>query len=141
MNTLDYPKFRLRYRFEYYDGKPSVSGKWDSSGEHPANQAWTQKREGLARVIIEGKHHITKEVETIVDCSGQDYRMLQWIAAGFFSRRQLNKAGNGITPLTRNIGMALWTSDKKIAVFNNGVVHIEELNDSERKYHFATYGR
>jgi len=141
MNTLDFPIYRLRYRFEYFDGKPTVFGKWDHSGDHAANQAWTQKRDGLARVIIEGKHNVTKETVSIVDCSGQDYRMLQWIAAGFLGSRQLKNCGNGITPATRNIGLALWTADKKIAVFNNGVVHVEELNEQEKKYHFATYGR
>ena len=141
MNTLDFPRYRLRYRFEYFDNKPTVFGKWNHSGNHPSNQAWTQKREGLSRVIIEAKDIVTNEIKTIVDCPGQDYRLLQWIAAGFLGSRQLKNAGSGVTPMTRNIGISLWTSEKKIAVFNNGVVHVENLNDHDKKYHFATYGR
>jgi hypothetical protein len=128
--------FDMRFRFEYSDGKPTMLGKWNDTNKHAKKQAWSVNRTGLSRVMIEARNIETGEIKVVVDCPGHDYRFMQWRAVRSFN---LNALSN--QTLTRNIGLVLWTSSKKIYVYNWGKVEIEELSIDDKKYHFAAYGR
>lgn len=128
--------YDLRYRFEYSDGKPTILGKWNDTNKHAKKAAWAVNRNGLSRVMVEARNIETGEIKVVVDCPANDYRFLQWRAVRSINPMQLSQQ-----TLTRNIGMVLWTSAKKIYIYNWGKVEIEELNEDDKRYHFAAYGR
>lgn len=128
--------FDLRYRFDYWDGKPSKVGKWNHSGEHAANQAWCADKTGLAWVFIEAKNIETGQAKNVVECPGQDFRFLQWRAL-----RGVHLKNVSTPSPTINIGLVLWTARTKIFVYRYGKIETEELTEHEQNYHYAAYGR
>jgi hypothetical protein len=128
--------FDLRYRFDYFDGKPSKIGKWNHSGNHIANQAWSVDTKNLSWAFIEAKKIETGEIKKIVECPGQDFRFFQWRAI-----RSVHLKNVSAPSATINIGLVMWTRTKKIFSYRYGVVEIEDLSDWDSNHNFAAYGR
>lgn len=126
----------LRFRFEYSDGKPTVFGKWNDTNKHAKKQAWSINRHGLCRAIIEARNVATGEIKAVVDCPGSDYRFMQWRAV-----RSINLKSLSDTTLTRNIGLVMWTTNKKILVYAWGKIELQDLSEEDQKFNFAAYGR
>lgn len=129
-------RYTLRWRYDFRD-RPAVYGMWGNPGNGPGNQAWAQNKEGLSRAAVEAKDLDTKEIITLAECDGHDFRNFQWMA---IAKVPMNFKGQ-ITPTSQLVGMKLLTTDFEISVFANGVVKKQPLPESEKKLHFATYGR
>lgn len=90
-----------------------------------------QNGEGLLRASIEAQSVLTNEVVTVAECDGYDFRNFQWISAAF-----------GFTGSNAKVvGLSMWTRDERCSVFVDGSTSCEKLNEDDKKYHFATYGK
>ena len=111
--------YLLRWRFDYANGSYKY-GMWNQPGNHPANLASHQSKDGLIRAAIEGKHYVTRKIEILAECQASEFINFQWQAAGSFSPAAV-KSGP-FTPPTRIIGMVLITKYKSYNVSLDGSV-------------------
>ena len=87
--------------------------------------------EGLIRASIEAEDVVTNEIHTVVECDGPDYCNFQWIAAAF------GLSGGYV----KVIGISLISRDERCSVFVDGSTKIEKRTETDKKFHFETYGR
>lgn len=133
-------RYKLRWRFDYSDGKRSRWGMWDSSGpkEDVATKAAYQPRENMSFASVEGKNVETGEIVTLLQVPGQDFMVFQWDAAAF-----INPFGVGrpVTPPTRLTGLRLVSRNAEYVVRSTGVTETYPLSEAAKTINFATYGR
>ena len=127
------PKFLLRWRYDYPNG-PRM-GMWSNPGGK-GNAAWSQNKEGLIRASVEGKNLKTKEIVTLAQCDGHDFRVFQWIAAA----KVPGLMKGTVRPMTQLIGMKILTGDTEIQILDTGHVQEVPLKEGEKNLNFATYG-
>lgn len=127
--------YLLRCGFEYRQGT-SWRSMWNSSGEHAANQAWAQNREGIKRAFIEIKNLQTKELILAAECPGWDFCNFQWAAMVGVTGSNLNR------PLkATNVGLVMRTREQILSVFVDGSHRIDPRSETDKSINFATYGR
>jgi len=129
-------KFRLRWRFDY-PSKQSACGMWSLTTKNPVDQAWN-KNSGAVRMKIEGKDLETQQVVLLVDCPADKFRNFSWMA--------IARPGSGfnigtVTPIHQLVGLEMWTSEKRIKVFDTGEIIVTPLKEEEKKLNLATYGK
>lgn len=135
------PKFDIRWRFEYSNGKAAKYGFWtrDSDQKDIKEMASFQPREGLSRVIIERKCKETKKIDTPVHCIGQDYCLFKWVRVarfGFGSIQGVQKLNSQL------VGLTLVTRDFEATVLIDGSpVQIEARTKADKNFHYEAYGR
>lgn len=128
-------KYLLRWRYDYPNG--SKMGMWSNPGDRKANQAWCQNKEGLVRASIEGKDLVTKEIKTLAECDGHEFRVFQWMAA---AKIPVGLRGS-VKPASQLVGMKILTSEKEIAIFDTGQKAERNLPEGDKKLNFKTYGK
>jgi len=129
-------KYRLRWRFDYPD-KRSVYGMWSSTTKNPVDQAWN-KNKGAIRVKIEGKNMHTRKVDILVDCPVDKFRNFSWMAIA----RGISGFNIGtVTPIHQLVGLEMWTTEKRIKVFDTGQIVVTPLSEGNKKINLATYGQ
>lgn len=126
----------LRCRFDFAHNKPTWFSMWNDSGPNDCDKAAFQNKNGLIRASIEAKNVITREIITVVECNGIDFCNFQWLAIA--STPAMAKFAR-VT--SKNVGLALVTRDKKINVFVNGKITVENRSEAEKNFHYASYGR
>jgi len=129
-------KYKLRWRFDYPD-KRSRCGMWTQTTKNAVDQAWN-KNTGASRMKIEGKNIETRQVEVLVDCPADKFRNFGWMA--------IARPGSGfrigtVTPIHQLVGLEMWTTEKKIKVFDTGQILVEELKPEDKKLRLSTYGK
>jgi hypothetical protein len=123
--------FRLRWRFEYSDGKPPRVGVWDGATTKDADGAWAVDKTNLAYAIIEAEDRTTFEVRRALVVEGAAYASSQWEAYA--------RAGNAlairhaVTPRVHVAGLSFLTQEEKISVLVNGTVTRRPLTDYEKR--------
>ena len=130
-------KYLLRWRYDYPE--KVVRGMWSNAGENPANQAWSNNKEGLVRAIIEGKDLKTKEIKVLAECPGEDFRVFQWVASVRMPGGA--PAGGSVTIAGSIIGMKLLTRDEELTILDTGLGKARPLPESEKNLNFRTYGK
>jgi hypothetical protein len=123
--------FLLRWCYDY-PGR-TIHGLWSNPGDNEANKAWANFKEGLVCARIEMKDIRTKEITTVAECSGQNFRMFQWIGAARYH-------GVG-TQRTSIAGIKLLTHDKAHVVYVDGTRQVSELGEAEKNLNFRIYGK
>lgn len=98
-------RYLLRWKFEYLS-RPPKAGLWLQASNSNETKAWFQPKDGLTRVLIEAKNIRTREIKTLVECSGPEFMAFQWIAGAFLSPMGV-KSGK---PPTSIIGCKLLTT-------------------------------
>lgn len=124
-------KYLLRWCYDYPQG--AVSGGWSGTGI----SAWDKNKSGLLRARIEGKDLVTKEVKTLAECPGVDFRVFQWMAAAMVP----SGMSGTIRPMTKLIGLKIMCRDTEIAVLDTGEIQVRDLLEDEKRLSFATYGK
>ena len=134
MNMPDY--YRLRWRFDYSDHKPSKYGMWSRDPDNPNEKACFQSKDNLRRAVIEGKHIRTFEIVTLAECDGWDFCNFQWMAE--FRARANDIAG---TAFCRHVGLKIVTRECWIEVGFHGGVNKIPRTEQDKNFHYAGYGR
>lgn len=135
-------KFLLRWRFDFNRDRPTKRGMWSHPGPKDdfATKAWCNNAEGLVCAAIEGKNIETRELVTLVECDGADFRNFAWIVAaplpGF-----MPKGFGSVTPISYVVGLRLLTRDKDVAVYDNGTAEVKPLTEGIKAINFATFGK
>ena len=129
-------KYKLRWRFDY-PHKESKCGMWSQTTVNPVDQAWN-KNTGASRMKIEGKNIQTRQVEVLVDCPVDQFRNFSWMAIA-----RLGRTFNIGTaqPLHQLVGLEMWTTEKRIKVFDTGEIEVENLKKEDQSLNLATYGK
>ena len=76
---LDKPEYRLRWRFDFFDHKPSRMGVWNNSTNLETDGAWCVNKTNLRRAAIEGESVITWEQRLFLEIAGHDFVNFQWL--------------------------------------------------------------
>ena len=124
--------FRLRWRFEFSDGKAPRVGVWDGASNLEADGAWAVSKENLAYAIIEAEDRQTFEIRRMLIVEGQAYGSAQWEA--------YVRAGNAlgikhaVTPKVHTAGLSFLTMDEKISVFVDGRITRTPLTDYQKQW-------
>lgn len=124
--------FRLRWVFEYSDGKAPRRGVWNGTTNQPGDSAAVVSKENLAYAIIEGEHRHTFEVIRFLVVEGPAYASAQWEA--------YVRAGNAlgirgsVSPRTHIAGLSFLTREERITVFVDGRVLRKPLTDHEKNW-------
>ena len=126
---------RLRWRFEYTDGKPPKYGQWDRHGDRPEDQAWSQDKINLARAVIEAKG--PKGIVQVAEMPGQDFMNFAWHA---FRNAPILIRGVSKEVCTIS-GLMVVGRYTRISVFKNGTVEEEKTPESYHRLELAGYGR
>lgn len=124
--------YRLRWRFAFADKKDRV-GIWDDNGPSiKENSAWAVDKRGLTKVFIDCESLIDYTSKTLVECDAQDFALFQWRFISY-----VNFGNTAQRPIPA--GLQMLTRDKKITVYVDGRIDIEDLNEDERGFHFTEY--
>lgn len=126
--------YRLRWRFEYADGKPPRVGHWSRSSKDPDEMAAFVSKENLAFALIEGEDMTTWEVKTLASCYGPDFCNFEWIAGAAYG------LGSGYT-FHELIGLKIRGRDKTTSVYYDGSVFEADRSEADKQLHLAGYGK
>lgn len=126
--------FRLRWRFEFSQGKNAVVGVYDSASDLPRDSAWAINKEHLAYVIIEGENRHTFGLRRLLVCEAAAYVSMQWEAYSKSPSLGL-KASHGEFKLQPNIsGLSILTREEKITCWTNGTISRELLSEHDKTW-------
>lgn len=133
--------FRLRWRFEYSDGKPAKYGMWDyGTQESTWGSAHMQSKNNLLFAIIEAENCERNDVQQPVVCDGPDFCNIETFGTVFVHYKK-DKDGMEVMTQEQVIdGMALVTRNKRFKVFCSGPVVVEDRVDLDTNYHFGAEG-
>jgi hypothetical protein len=132
------PKMRLRWRFDFFDGKPPRCGIWNNSGARDSDGAWCVNKTGLRRAAIEGENCQTWETETLWECDGPDFVNFEWMVAAPMGM----PFGNGEMTIKPTIlGLAGVSRDFKDEVFIDGSARRRTRTDEEKKNILAAWSK
>lgn len=95
------PIYRLRWRYDYKDGK-TLWGGWNWDTEKPGERAVDHLREGLILASIEGQVPGPEEPHRLTSISGQDFIQFKWLKAGYMTLKM--KAGEMGAMTEKKIG-------------------------------------
>lgn len=121
--------YLLRWRFDYFDSKPSKFGEWSRHGASPATQAWSQSRDSLRRVAIESKHLLTREVKVQCYLDGHRYRNLQWLAMAACPMIPIGEVKLQET----NVGLILSSDEDDFIIFSDGRILAKKRTEQQNK--------
>lgn len=123
------PLYRLRWRFDYNDGKRSRYGGWNSASTNPRDMAAFIDKTNLAKAIIEGEMIGSWALKPFAEIDGHRYVSCSWIMAASLPvfNAGIFKTGGSI------IGMAMFTEDEQVLVFVDGKIAIRRLKPHEKK--------
>lgn len=118
--------YRLRWRFQYADGKPDVYGQWNGT----AIAAWSVDKTNLLYALIEGEKfgHWTQKV--LVRVPGQIFATAKWVAG----TSVLMGGGDVKSTPAEIVGLTLQTNDEAITAFIDGSVSRRALSAADRKF-------
>lgn len=130
------PKFLLRWRFDFSDGKTKY-GMWNSVGpkQHGAQMAWSTNKENLISAQIEGKDIHTREVKTLVACDGHDFVNMKWFSAfrsGVFATGRFQ---------SNIIGMIMQTRELDVCFLIDGNHGTKKRTEYDKNFHYAGFGK
>lgn len=126
--------FRLRWRFEFSNGKNAAVGVYDSASDLPQDSAWSINKEHLANVIIEGENRITFELRRLLVCEAAAYVSMQWEAYSKSPSLGL-KAEHGQFKLRAIIaGLSILTREEKITCWVNGTISRQPLSEHDKTW-------
>lgn len=126
--------FRLRWRFEFSQGKKAAVGGWDCASDLPQDSAWSVNKEHLAYVIIEGESRHTFELRRLLVCEAAEFASMQWEAYSKSPSLGL-KASHGKFKLQPIIsGLSLLTREEKITCWVNGTISREPLSEHDKTW-------
>ena len=125
------PKYRLRWRFDFANNKPSVRGMWNSAH----SPAWSVNKEHLIRASIEGKEIATGRTITLAACDGHDFVNFKWHA---FIKHMRNQTGN--FPAIP-IGLILQTRTLDVLYLADGSFGTKQRTEADKRYNYAGFGK
>lgn len=123
--------FRLRWRFDYADGKIK-RGVWNGASDVETDQAWRISKDGLIRAAIEGENLRTYEEVVFVEVDGHRYASAQWL--GYSKVGNVLGVKHAVTPRAHIGGLSFLTDAEKITAYTNGKVEIRDLTEQEKKF-------
>lgn len=137
MDTHHDAPWRLRWRFEYSNGRPSAYGIWDfSNTKHSSGSAFAQPKDHLLYAIIEAENRNRNKIIHAVVCDGPDYCNFEWQATAF-----VYTIGSEDTQLeTITSGLTLVSRTHRYSFFRSGQFKIHERTDSDTMFHFGAEG-
>jgi hypothetical protein len=126
--------YRLRWRFEFLNGKPTKTGVWDATSDLPQDSAWAVNKDGLAYAIIEGECRHTFEMKRLFVCEAAEYVSMQWEAYAKSPSLGL-KPIHGAMKLRANIaGLSILTREEKVTCWVNGTISREQLSEHDKTW-------
>ena|SRR5210317_1141634 len=133
--TLYSPRYKLRWGFEYQDGRIK-RGMWSNPGKNAIDQAWYNNK-NVKYAFIERRDDHTTETKLIVRCPVDEFLNFQWIYLAFMPSI-LSIKGN-VTPLTAIKGLTMLTTKMAVDCLNDG--KIERNAPRNLETNFATFGK
>lgn len=129
------PKYWLRWRFDYADGKPSKYGGWLNPGDEksPNLLAYRQSKVGLGYARIDVKNIETNCTAPIVECPAEDFVNFEWLARAsspLLLKGEIKLGGSMYG--TGLVGLILVTRYEKIQVTIDGQVKRIPRTDADR---------
>lgn len=123
------PWYRLRWRFQFSDGKPDKYGQWNGS----QIAAWSVNKANILYAVIEGEKIGAWSIHEFVRVPGPMYATCKWVAACGVSTKAVGKYG-AIQKAGDIVGLTFQTNDEAITVFIDGRIDRRSLTDYERKF-------
>lgn len=120
---------KLRWRFDYADGRVSKYGTWDSGKEGEAS--FTTKT-SLRRAAIESID-MMGHIRTVAECDGYEFVNFEWLA-----QRRTSTSGLIFTAIT---GLRIRTRDSMADVYKSGEITTRPRERAELSFHYAGFGR
>lgn len=132
---LHSPKYWLRWRFDYSDGKPSKVGGWLNPGDEKNQHmlAYMQSKENLLRACVEVKNIETNCVAPYAECEGQDFCTFEWVARAAmpaFFKGSVQIGGNVYGSAV--VGLTLVSRNERIRVTIDGQIKRTPRTDADR---------
>lgn len=127
---------RLRWVFEYSDGKARRAGIWDGISGAPIDSAWSVNKTNLARVLIEAEDLYIRpgDVTVMASVPGADYASMQWEAYSKVPLSNSSFTSNSVTPRGVVSGLSIITASEKITVTVDGSITREPLSDYQASF-------
>lgn len=123
-------KFRLRWRFDFAN-RPARYGQWSRPASRKEDMAAFRLAEGLVRASIEIEDVYTNETTAAVECDGWDYVNFKWVSAAFGYQATFQRV----------VGLMLVTRNLETTVMTDGQILCRPRDESDKTYHYATFGK
>lgn len=132
------PLWRLRWRFEYHDGKADRVGVWNGNSPHATDMAAYVDKTNLVWAHIEGEKVGSWSLRKLFSISGQDYMHCMWNAAAsgpmFFP-----KTYDKYTPRTNIIGLTMLSRHYAYTVTVDNQFFKRDLTDKEKNINLTEH--
>lgn len=130
--------YRLRWRYEFKDGRPPKYGQWSNPGDIDKEGSWRVNKDNLSRAAVESECQRTWQEKTVAECEGWDFVNFEWMAVaavpGFSNQMTIHPRG-------QIVGLTLVTRDLQLACFINGEQAVRARSEDDKKIHLAGFGR
>jgi hypothetical protein len=133
--SLYSPKFKLRWGFEYKDGRIK-RGMWNNPGKNMVDQAWANNK-NILYAFIERRNDHNAEVKQIVRCTADEFLNFQWVCSALSPNIMTIKGG--VTPITAISGLTMLTVNKAVDCFVDGRVKTSDARHLD--VNFKTFGK
>jgi hypothetical protein len=126
--------WRLRWVFDYSDGKTSKRGVWDwHSNTDLAGCAFLQNKNNLLYAAIEAQDRDKTQIIRPVECAGPDFCTFQWIAMSMVSLNSFKEQSiEG-----KIIGIKLVAREQEVTVYCNGTIETKAREYSDNLFHYG----
>ena len=136
---LKQPQYRLRWRFDFFDGQKERCGIWNNSGALDTDGAWCVNKTNLRRAAIEGETVGEHQVVTALwECDGHEFVNFEWLVAAGIGI----PFGTGEHTFTPGIvGLAGVSREFKDEVFIDGSARRRVRTEEEKKNILAAWSK
>lgn len=118
----------LRFRFDYFDGRPSVYGEWNAALNGAA--ALTNKT-NLRRFAIESLEPASAHgIKVAAECDGHDFVNFSWVC---FTHHHIGR--------TSVVGAEMKTRESITEVYFDGTTRTLPRPADDMQFHYAGFGR
>jgi hypothetical protein len=130
--------YRLRWRFEFLDGKAPRSGLWSMQERDSLHGAWSVNKSNLAFALVQYECLRTQKVGVFAECAGPDFVNFEWI--GQVVVRPLTELERSTYSPTI-LGLQLVTRDLVLKVFVDGTHQVHARSEEDKKRSLVGFGK
>jgi hypothetical protein len=125
---------RLRWRFDFSDGRPAKWGGWNYRTQRPEEMAVFVNKEGLTKASVEAEHPETFQILTVAECPGADFVNFAWMDTW---HGNVNGGGS----YQKIAGLKMVTRETEVEVYCTGEMRVVPRTEEDKKFHYAGFGR
>jgi hypothetical protein len=128
-----YAVYRLRWVFDYADGKKRV-GIWNGASNRFDDTCAAVNKTGIIRASIQAEHVTNYGILTAFECDGHDYASAKWVGAASVGCPIGKWKHDSYVVAPDIVGLAFLTRYERVVIYVDGSTSRRPHTDDEAKF-------